>query len=282
MAQSTDDPAIHRDRPAGRVAEAHVVSSNNPPIALGENQTTSAHTTPLNGTYWKLVEVAGKPTATQVVSREAHLQFDASGQVSGSDGCNRITGRYQVKGDTVTFGQMGGTQMACINTGATDRAFRDALKNTTRFVRTGDRLELFDATGTRVAAFAGRTDAATPVASGGLTDTSWQLVKFQGSDGTTLTPDDSTKYTVAFAAGGQLSARIDCNRGRGTWKATGANQLQFGPLALTRAKCPPGSMHDQIVKQWSNIRSYVIKEGHLFLSLMADGGIYEFAPAVSK
>jgi para-nitrobenzyl esterase len=41
-------------------------------------------------------------------------------------------------------------------------------------------------------------------------------------------------------------------------------------------------MHDQIVKQWSNIRSYVIKDGHLFLALMADGGIYEFAPAVSK
>lgn len=39
-----------------------------------------------------------------------------------------------------------------------------------------------------------------------------------------------------------------------------------------------GSLHDQIVKQWGNIRSYVIKDGHLFLSLIADGGIYEFEP----
>jgi heat shock protein HslJ len=127
------------------------VSSKNPRIALGANQTTSAQTTPLGETYWKLVEVAGRPTPAQDVSREANLQFDANGQVSGSDGCNRITGSYQMKGDTVTFGQMAGTQMACINTGATDRAFREALKNTTRFVRTGDRLELFDATGTRLA-----------------------------------------------------------------------------------------------------------------------------------
>lgn len=52
----------------------------------------------------------------------------------------------------------------------------------------------------------------------------------------------------------------------------------IGPLALTRAKCPPGSLHDQIVKQWGNIRSYVIRDGHLFLALMADGGIYEFEP----
>jgi hypothetical protein len=29
------------------------------------------------------------------------------------------------------------------------------------------------------------------------------------------------------------------------------------------------------VKQWGNVRSFVIKDGHLFLSLMADGGIYE-------
>jgi len=29
-------------------------------------------------------------------------------------------------------------------------------------------------------------------------------------------------------------------------------------------------------RDWSAVRSYVIKDGHLFLSLMADGGIYEF------
>jgi len=37
-------------------------------------------------------------------------------------------------------------------------------------------------------------------------------------------------------------------------------------------------LHDQIVKQWRNIRSYVIRDGHLFLALKVDGGIYEFEP----
>jgi para-nitrobenzyl esterase len=104
-----------------------------------------------------------------------------------------------------------------------------------------------------------------------LSGTSWQLVKFQGSD-------DKTKYTIQFSTDGVLSARIDCNQGRGTWKSSGASQLQLGPLALTRAMCPPGSLHDQIVKHWDFIRSYIIKNDHLFLSLMADGGIYEFEP----
>ena len=112
----------------------------------------------------------------------------------------------------------------------------------------------------------------------GLGGTSWQLVKFQSSDDKTLTPDDKSKYTIAFGTDGRVSARIDCNRGTGTWKSPGANQLQFGPLALTRAMCPPGSLHDRIVKDWESVRSYIMKDGHLFLSLMADGGIYEFEP----
>src|SRR5262245_37029807 len=111
-----------------------------------------------------------------------------------------------------------------------------------------------------------------------LGGTSWQLVKFQGGNDETLTPDDKAKYTIAFGTDGRVTARIDCNRGSGTWKSSGPNQIQFSPLALTRAMCPPGSLHDQIAKNWSAVRSYIIKEGHLFLSLMADAGIYEYEP----
>jgi heat shock protein HslJ len=112
----------------------------------------------------------------------------------------------------------------------------------------------------------------------GLGGTAWRLVKFQGGDDKTLTPDDRSKYTIQFGADGTLTTRIDCNRGRGSWKSAGQGQIQFGPLALTRAMCPPGSLHDRIVKQWDVVRSYVVRNNHLFLSLMADGGIYEFEP----
>lgn len=118
----------------------------------------------------------------------------------------------------------------------------------------------------------------TPTTASDLAGTSWQLVKFQGSDGTTLRPDDKGKYTITFEADGHVSARIDCNRGRGTWKSAGSSQLEFDSLALTRAFCPSGSLQDQIAKQWQNVRSYTLKDGHLFLALMADGGIYEYEP----
>jgi para-nitrobenzyl esterase len=122
-----------------------------------------------------------------------------------------------------------------------------------------------------------------PSGSGGpsLEGTSWQLVRFQGGDDTVLTPDDRSKYTLAFGADGMVAVRLDCNRGRGPWRSPGAGQLELGALAVTRAFCGQASLHDHILKQWGNIRSYVVKDGHLFLALMADGGIYEFEPGAS-
>lgn len=121
-----------------------------------------------------------------------------------------------------------------------------------------------------------------PNASSELTGTSWQLVEFVGGDESRLTPDDKAKYTLHFEQDGQLSARIDCNRGRSSWLSSGPNQLEFGALAITRVACPPASLHDRLVRDWQYVRSYVIRDGHLFVALMADAGIYEFEPLESS
>jgi putative lipoprotein len=119
--------------------------------------------------------------------------------------------------------------------------------------------------------------AAPSNAGGELVGTSWQLVKFQSGDEKTLAPKDNSKYTVAFEKD-SVRVRIDCNRGHGTWKSAGPSQLEFGPMALTRAMCPPEPLNDRLPKDWEQVRSYVLRDGHLFLSLLADGGIYEFEP----
>jgi heat shock protein HslJ len=229
---------------------------------------------PLEGTYWRATELAGKPIPTQESAREPHLVFQLSGRISGADGCNTVTGSYRLKADAVSFSQLAGTQTACLTGSEIERAFRDALRSAARFAVTGNRLELFNASGRRTAAFVGREQAGV----GPLAGTSWQLVRFQGGDDTSMVPDDRSKYTIAFGADGQVTARVDCNRGRGTWKLSGVSQVALSPLALTRAQCPAGSMHDQIVKQWTSIRTYLLREGHLFLLLVADGGAYEFEP----
>jgi len=77
-----------------------------------------------------------------------------------------------------------------------------------------------------------------------LSGPTWQLVQFQSSDGKPLLPAERSKYTIAFKADGTVAVRVDCNR---------------------------------LPKDWENVRSYTMKDGHLFLAL-ADGGIYEFEP----
>src|SRR5262249_44802652 len=68
---------------------------------------------------------------------------------------------------------------------------------------------------------------------------------------------------------------------RASWKSAGPNQLRFDPLALTRALCLSGSLHDRIAKDWEFVRSYTIKDDHLFQALMVDGGVYEFEATVA-
>ena len=97
-------------------------------------------------------------------------------------------------------------------------------------------------------------------------------------DDSVFTPQDRSHYTLAFAADGSATLRADCNRGTGTWMSQGPNQLQFGPIASTRAMCPPGSLSDRYLAQFEWIRSYVTRDGHLFLATMADGAIIEFEP----
>ena len=190
-AQSIQGTATCRERIALITRDSPVsVSLMMRRVGDGQAAPGAAGKRPLEGTYWKAIELAGKPTPAQDPKREAHLQFQR-GRVSGSDGCNRITGTYQLNGDRVTFGQLAGTQMACVNPGGTEGPFRGALESATRLTIAGDRLELSDAAGTRLAVFA----------------------------------------------------------------AGPSNREAVG-----------------------NIRSYVVKDGHLFRSLMADGGIYEFEP----
>ena len=115
-----------------------------------------------------------------------------------------------------------------------------------------------------------------------LAGTSWQLVKFQAPDETTYAPDDKSKYTITFGRNGRVTARVDCNRASSSWKSTRAGELQFGSWSRTSVKCGPGSLHDRIVTEGANVRSYVIKNGHLFLSGMAAGGSYELEPLTTR
>ncbi len=114
-----------------------------------------------------------------------------------------------------------------------------------------------------------------------LAITSWKLTEIESADGTTVKPSDPLKYTLEFDADGSVSAQLDCNRGHGTWKVPGPNQIVFGPMATTRAMCPPGSLSDRFAKDLASMNAFALEDGALRLEL-SGGGAYHFEPVALK
>ena len=107
-----------------------------------------------------------------------------------------------------------------------------------------------------------------------LAGTSWELVELRSPDDSigTVRVDDPARYTITFNADGSAALRLDCNRGRGTWRSETPGRLEFGAVATTRMMCPPGSLDARLGRELPFVRVYAIQGETLRLELMADGG----------
>ena len=101
----------------------------------------------------------------------------------------------------------------------------------------------------------------------GIAGTTWRLVEFQSMDDATgvVRPDDPALYTMQLNGDGTVNLRLNCNRANGTWSiepsADPSNgRFQFGPLATTKALCPPPSLDEMIASQAPYIRGYLLKQ----------------------
>jgi putative lipoprotein len=110
--------------------------------------------TPLRETYWKLVQLGETQVVVTDQQREPNLVFHADqNRVTGSGGCNRLTGSYTVEGRSLRFGGIASTRMACMQGMETEAAFLAALDKVRRWKTNGQQLELYDADGKLVARF---------------------------------------------------------------------------------------------------------------------------------
>lgn len=107
-------------------------------------------------TVWRLKKLAGAPvrmapgqTVPQLV---LHAPTDAGvARLSGSDGCNRISGSYHQDGTQLSFSAIAGTKMACPAGERQARAFRQALSRVAQWRVDGNQLDLKDASGKELA-----------------------------------------------------------------------------------------------------------------------------------
>jgi heat shock protein HslJ len=90
---------------------------------------------------WLLVSIDGRPPAADPIG-EARIEF-AGDRVSGSDGCNSFSGRYEVAGAEIRFIEVAQTLIGCDGAlGEQGGAFGAVFAGPTRLDVGGDRLSL--------------------------------------------------------------------------------------------------------------------------------------------
>jgi len=123
------------------------------------------------------------------------------------------------------------------------------------------------------------SDGSPDVAGSELADSRWQLLKIQSMDDTMWAPEDPSRYTLDLQSNGRAYMQLDCNRGNAGWTSKASGEIRFTLVASTNALCQDDGLSERYAAQFEYVRSYLLRDGNLFLATLADGAIIEFQPA---
>ena len=181
---------------------------------------------PIEGTDWQAAllfidgELVAIPDGIAVT-----LRLDA-GQAGGSTGCNQWFGVSTLTGDTLTFGAVGGTEMACPEPRMQiESAWYTALGLVTGWHISASELHLLDGGGNDLAVLV-------PAAGTSIVGT-WQLAEIVDGDVVALIDSDAT---LTFAEDRSLTGSTGCNTLSGDVVVEG-DALKIGPVATTKMAC---------------------------------------------
>jgi heat shock protein HslJ len=120
----------------------------------GAERSVAGASVPLEKTEWRLIRLGRAAVKGDDLHRQPQIALDpVSHRASGSGGCNRIVGGYELKGDKLTFARMASTMMDCADGMGTEQNFLKALGQVKRWKIAGRQLELMDGSGKVVAVF---------------------------------------------------------------------------------------------------------------------------------
>jgi heat shock protein HslJ len=120
-----------------------------------------------------------------------------------------------------------------------------------------------------------------PAGNGGsdtLTGVTWQWQGSQYSNDTDATPEDPSKYTIAFAEDGTYQGMADCN-GIGGEYTLEDSSITISPGPTTLIACPDGSLGSEFTRDLEAAAIVFFQEGDLLIDLFADAGTMRFSPA---
>lgn len=116
-----------------------------PPAATPAATDIAAHT-------WTLVQLGDRPNPVGAGDKAPDLSFaSAESRASGFAGCNRFSGSYTITGDSLTFGPLMSTKMACPGRDQVEVGYLAALGAVVTYTIADSTLILHGAGGTKLA-----------------------------------------------------------------------------------------------------------------------------------
>ncbi len=236
------------------------------------------------GQEWRLVSYQGADGQTTDTSALGiTIEVAADGTVSGSGGCNRYRGTFQVAADgTITPGAIVSTKMACADENKTqwETRYFAALQSVRQYRLSGAQVQLLFDNGAGVLTFAPAPGAAAgqPAA---LVGPQWRLVSYQGADGQT-SDLSANEITIQFAADGSVSGSGGCNVYGGTYTADAKGALTLSQVIATLRACADANTMAWETRYFAalqTVSAYKLTGDRVQLVFANGAGLLTFAPA---
>lgn len=181
----------------------------------------------VEGPQWVLTDVGPDADAGVAMST---LKLEG-GTASGSAGCNSFSGTYTLDGDSLSFGPLASTQMACIpdEVGDLETAVLAGLDATEAYEVDGETLTLKDGDGETVLTYTVATEQ-------GL-EGSWDVIGYLDADKSGFVSVVVDSEPSLEFADGTVTGTTGCNQLNGPYTVDG-DTVDIGPLATTKMACP--------------------------------------------
>ena len=224
--------------------------------------------TTLEGPTWVLDRTSIEGLAPEAPDdARVDLQFEANA-VAGTSGCNSYFGSYEVDGGSISFGTLGGTEMACEPAlMQLESAYLAALGDVRNQQGSGGELVL---SGDDVRLVFREDEAPEPEP---LVGTTWRLESLALATDAVASPVAGTEVMLELLDDGSAAGSGGCNTFSTAYEVDGAS-IRFDPVASTRMACEPDVMTQEtaVFGALESAASFDI-EGDVLTLHDVDGGL---------